>query len=157
MLLARHNWVEAANHTLKGIQLAPANERPGLYVTAAGNFYNQGQHALAMHLYRTALREYRVPEIQSYLSWILATSRDDSVRNGKEALELAQEALRAQPNSPLFLNVLSGALAENGRFAEAATACDRAIANARIQGDASMVQVFQERLQILKAGKPLRY
>ena len=157
LLLARHSWVEAANHMLKGIALAPAAERPALYINTAGLFYNQGQHALAIRTYRAALAESRHLEIVCYLSWILATSKDDSLRNAKEALELAQECHKADPNSPFYLNTLAGALAENGRFPEAIEAGDRAVANARVKGDASLVQIFEQRLAILKTGKPLRY
>jgi tetratricopeptide (TPR) repeat protein len=156
LLLARHNWTEATDHFLKGISLAPVAERPALYISTAGALYNKGQHALAIRVYRTALTERRTPEIVCFLAWILATSTDDTLRNGKEALELAQEAQRVDPNSPIVLNTLAGAFAEVGRFREAIEACDRAIANARVRGETAATQVFQQRLEILKTGKPLR-
>ena len=156
LLIARHNWAEATEHFLKAISLAPVAERPALYVSSAGTLYYHGQHALAVRVYRAGLAERRTPELVCFLAWVLATSNDDSVRNGKEALELAQEALRAEPNSPTMLNARAGALAENGRFPEAIDACDRAVAAARVRGEAAAMQIFQQRLGILKEGKPLR-
>jgi tetratricopeptide (TPR) repeat protein len=156
LLIARHDWANAAEHFLKGISLAPENERPLLYENVAGTFYKQGQHAIAIHIYRAGLRERRIPNLACYLAWILATSPDDSLRNGKEALELAHEALKADPNSPSYLNAFAGALAELGRFPEAVAACDRAIANANVRGEKSVAQAFEKRLATLKSGKPLR-
>ncbi len=156
LLIARHDWNGATEHLLKGIGLAPAAERTSLYLNAAGTLYNQGQHAHAIRIYQTAMAERRSPETLCFLSWILATSKDDNLRNGKEALALAQEAARLDPNSPTILNALAGAFAEVGRFPEAIEACDRAIANAKVRGETAAMQVFQQRLALLKSGQPLR-
>jgi hypothetical protein len=154
--MARHNWAEAAEYLLKGISLAPANERPALYVDVGGAFYNQKQQALAIRVYQAALAEKFVPDIASYLAWIYATSEDDKLRNGKEALRLAEAALKADPNSPSYLNVAAAALAEVGRFPDAIAMADRSLANARVRGENAAVAVFQQRLSVLQAGKPLR-
>jgi tetratricopeptide (TPR) repeat protein len=154
--LNRHNWAEAAEFLLKGISLAPVAEREALYTQAGSTFYNQKQHALAIRLYQAALADRFIPNIASYLAWIFATSEDDKLRNGKEALRLAQEALKADPNNPSFLNVAAAALAELGRFPEAMEIADRSVANARVRGEAAALAVFQERLKVLQAGKPLR-
>ena len=157
LLLARHNWNEALEATLKGINLAPSAERPGLYVTAGGNFYNNKQPAFAMRVYRAGLAEKFVPELACYLSWVLSTATDDSLRNGKEALALAQEALKTDPNSPSFLNSLAASLAEVGRYPEAVDAADRAMANSRLKGDSAVIQgIFERRLGTIKSGKPIR-
>jgi tetratricopeptide (TPR) repeat protein len=156
LLLARHDWNSAAEHFLKGISLAPPAERPRLYIDVASAFYTQKQQAIAMRFYRTALAEGFVPQIASYLAWIMATSENEKLRNGKEALELAERALKTDPNSPSFLNVMAAALAENGRFQEAITVADRSIANARVRGESAAVAQFEARLGQLRAGKPIR-
>jgi tetratricopeptide (TPR) repeat protein len=154
--LARLNWNAAYELMLRGIAAAPETERLGIFVSSAGAFYNKGQHALAIQIYRQALAEKRHPEVLGYLAWVLGTSKVDSLRNGKEAVELAQEALRADPNSPTSLNALAGALAETGRIQEAVEACERAIVNARIRGESTAAQIFEQRLLLLRTGKPLR-
>ena len=157
LLSARHSWNEAAEFYLKGISLAPAAERAALFISVAGIFYTQQLHAQAIRIYRAALGDRPNPEISCYLSWVLATSKDDALRNGNEALQLAQDALKANPNSPTYLNALAAALAETGRFKEAVDAADRAVANAKLQPDAAAaVPVFAERLAILRAGTPIR-
>ena len=88
---------------------------------------------------------------------MLATNPNEAFRNGKEALALAEEAVKADPLSPTYLNTLAAALAENGRFPEAVEAADRALANSQLRGEpANVQQVFAERLAILKSRKPLR-
>jgi tetratricopeptide (TPR) repeat protein len=157
LLQARHDWNSAADFTLKGISLAPAAERPALYVTYAGNFYRDQQPELAIRLYRTGLAEKFVPDLACYLAWILSTAPNDALRNGPEALRLAEAAYQTNQTSPSYLNTLASALAENGRFAEAAKAADRALANSRVNGDPPNVQaIFQRRLEVLRSGKPIR-
>jgi tetratricopeptide (TPR) repeat protein len=156
LLLARHDWAKATEYFLKGIAFAPESDRPTLYENVAGALYKQGQHALAIRVYRAGIAERRVPNLVCFLGWILATSPNDSIRNGKEAFELAQEALKTDPNSPSYLNTLAAALAEMGRLPEAIDACDRAVASARVRGETAVAQAFEQRLAVLKSGRPLR-
>jgi tetratricopeptide (TPR) repeat protein len=156
LLLARHDWSGAADAIINGISRAPAAQRPGLYAISARNFYNQNQPAQAIRLYRAALKEHFDPNIAAYLAFILATSTDDTLRNGREAQALAEQAVKAEPNSPSLLNALAAALAENGRYQEAVATANRAIANARLNGDAETLRVTEERLAVFKSGKPLR-
>ena len=86
----------------------------------------------------------------------MATSADEQIRNGKEALELAERALKTDPNSPSYLNVYAAALAENGRFADAVTVADRSLANARVRGEAAAIVQFEARLKVLASGMPIR-
>ena len=157
ILLARHRWNDAAEIFAKAIALAPSAERPNLSTFAAKAFYEQHQHAIAVRFYRTSMREQPTPNIACYLAWILATSVDDSLRNGAEALRLALEAVKADPNSSTYLESLAAALAETGRFDEAALAADRALVNARLAGEPDAIQrIFDKRLAVIKSGKPLR-
>ncbi len=155
LLVARKAWPEAAEAMLKGASLAPAANRLNIYISGAGAFFHQNQHALAIRIYRTALAELKNTDIASYLAWVLATSKDDTLRNGKEAYEIAQQVVKTEPNNPAYLSVLSGALAEIGRFPEAVQAADQAVANATLRNDPS-TPLLAQRLQTLRAEKPLR-
>ena len=156
LLLARNEWEAAAEAMFQGINRAPVAQRMGMYAVAARGFYDRGQQLQAVKLYRVALKEQFDVNIASYLAFILSTSNDDKLRNGVEALEVAEKATKADPTSPTALNSLAAALAENGKFAEAATVAERAIANARIKGETAIIRVTEERLAVLKSGKPLR-
>ncbi len=62
------------------------------------------------------------------LAWLKATSGTATVRDGAEALRLAQEASRLEPDDSNYLDTVAAAYAEAGRFEEAVATMDRAIA-----------------------------
>ena len=156
LLLSRHNWQAATDTLLKGISMAPAPERTSLYVSTGSSLYTQGQQELAVRVYRASLEDQRTPDVACYLSWVLATSKEDRLRDGNEALHLAQEALQADANSPTYLNSLAAAYAELGKFPEAVDAEDRAIQNARLRGKNDAFQASQQRLGALQQHLALR-
>ncbi len=156
ILTSRQAWAEGAQALIEGIRRAKAEEQMDLYAAAAANFYRQQRPAEAVAVYRAALATAFEPNMASYLGWVLSTTSDDRLRNGKEALEWARRAVEADPNSPTFLNTLAAALAENGRFAEAAAAGEKALLQAQALNDAQAVTVSQSRLAEYRAGRPWR-
>lgn len=156
MLFARNDFAAAADYTLEGITRMPPNDRLQAYANSAARFYTARQRREAVKIYRAALAQQFVPQIAAYLAFVLATTNDDSLRNGQEAQELAEKALQSEPNSPTMLNSLAAALAENGKYAEAVTVAERALANARMQNVADAVRATPPRIEAYKAGKPWR-
>jgi Flp pilus assembly protein TadD len=135
------------------VRRAPAEQRVRLCQNAGNVCYKQGAHAAAVRLYRAALTAGENPIVSGNLAWVLATSRDDSVRNGPEALALAQ---RLPPDDPTTLSALAAALAETGRYAEAATAMARALEIIRRTSNTAGEPQFLTRLEAYRAGKPWR-
>ena len=124
---------------------------------AAGDlFFRRGWHAGAVRFYRAALAVGEDPVATCNLAWLLATSTDDTVRNGANALALAEQVMRANPNALTSLNTLAAALAENGRFAEAIAAVERGLAGARAANDPSAVAQLEAQLAAYRAGRPWR-
>ena len=156
ILFARQDFDGAAEATINGIKRAPLVDQPNLYANAASSFFRQRAHAQAAQIYRAALEELFVPELAAYLAFILATSSDDSLRNGKEALHFAERALQVNPNSPTFLNSQAVAYAELGQFENAIKSATDALANARAQGDAAAQAVSEQRLAAFQAKRPWR-
>ena len=69
-------------------------------------------------------------------AWMLATNPNASVRNGAEAVELAQRAVELSGGrEPAILDTLAAAYAEAGRFPEAVKTAQRAAALASARGD----------------------
>jgi tetratricopeptide (TPR) repeat protein len=60
------------------------------------------------------------------VAWILASNPNASIRNGAEAVELAQRAVKAAGPSAARLDTLAAAYAEAGRFDEAVATARRA-------------------------------
>lgn len=93
----------------------------------------------------------------AHTTWILATSADPTIRNGHEAMELAQRANQlTQGNNPVMLRVLAAAYAENGRFPEAIETGQRGLAVARTQQIAPLVAALQQDIASYQAGSPVR-
>jgi Tfp pilus assembly protein PilF len=87
------------------------------------------------------------------LAWLLATSRDDALRDAADALRWARTyADAAGPGDPLALTTLAAATAEAGDLAGAARLQERAL----VAAPAAERAVYEARLATLRAGKPLR-
>lgn len=78
------------------------------------------------------------------LAWILATHPDDGLRNGREAMQIANGLVLATGSSePVPLDTLAAALAELGRFEQAIVTAERAASlydEAERPGDAAEVR-----------------
>jgi tetratricopeptide (TPR) repeat protein len=156
LLFKRKEWQLAAEAMVAGIRRSPADARLSMFATTAGTFFRNRQYALAVQIYEVALADGFNPQIAAFLAFVLATASDDAVRNGPRAVSLAEQALKADPSSPTILNSLAVALAETGKFAEAVATADRALANARAQGQGDAIAVSETRLAAFRAGKRIR-
>ncbi len=90
------------------------------------------------------------------IAWVRATAADADLRDGRQALELAQHALRAGGENPVVLRTLAAAQAENGQFAEAIATCQRGEELARRDGDSAMVESLGNCTESFRRGEALR-
>jgi choline-sulfatase len=108
-----------------------------------------GRRAEAVELLREA--HDRLPEdwtVANDLAWHLATSPDGSLRDGEEALRLAEQAnLATNGGNAGVLDTLAAANAEMGRFEEAVTTARRALALAREAEAGELVKEIESRLE----------
>src|SRR5262249_13517211 len=95
------------------------------------------------------------PEIQNALAWLLATSSQASLRNGGQAIELAEKANHLSGGeNPLILRTLAAAYAEAGRFDDARQTAQKAIALARATGQSALAEQINEALNLYTSGLP---
>ena len=93
----------------------------------------------------------------SNLAWAFATSPEDSIRNGPQAVELAEKALRLSGEKiPIIFRILAAAYAESGRFPEAIETARRGAELANSQGKAGLAADLQSNIVLYKAARPLR-
>jgi tetratricopeptide (TPR) repeat protein len=91
------------------------------------------------------------------VAWQLATAPDARFRDGRKALDLAERAVRLTARRDLLaLEALMAALAEQGRFVEAASAGREALALARAQGNDLFVRALQGEIAACEAGRNIR-
>jgi tetratricopeptide (TPR) repeat protein len=83
--------------------------------------------------------------LQNLLAWLLATSPDDKLRDGKEAVRLAEGICAEHPDRASYLDTLAAAYAADGRFEEALGASDRALAAAVSAGNTELPQAIRQR------------
>ncbi|MCK6456793.1 MAG: tetratricopeptide repeat protein [Phycisphaerae bacterium] len=96
------------------------------------------------------------PLIQNSLAWVLATCPKDGVRNGARAVELARDAVAADPDNPVFVDTLAAALAERGEWTEAIRQADRARQSAAADGEDALAAEIGKRIDAYRAGRPWR-
>jgi tetratricopeptide (TPR) repeat protein len=90
------------------------------------------------------------------IAWVRATAADPDLRDGREALELAQRALRSGGENPVALRTLAAAQAENGQFAEAIATCRRGEELAQKNGDRAMAESLHNCAESFRRDEVLR-
>jgi tetratricopeptide (TPR) repeat protein len=145
---------DASAQFQKTLEIKPDHAKAQNNLGAA--FLQQGrmEEALAQFQKALAIRPDNV-EIQNNLAWLLATCPQASLRNGKQAVELAQRANQLTGERfPNLLCTLAAAYAEAGRFSEAVETAQRALLLARAQYDIALADNIQSQLKLYQAGVP---
>ena len=109
--------------------LLPSNWRLKFLLDYADMEKDAGRSSQAAALLRRALgSDPQSVMALGHLAWLLATSPDDSLRNGKEALDLARQAHEIDQGQHVNItDALACALAENGEYSQAAALEEQAI------------------------------
>jgi tetratricopeptide (TPR) repeat protein len=144
------------------IHLRPALERrrddAELQCTLGNILAARGQFQEAVAHYHKAM-EIHPDDLaaEKNLAWLRATCPDASVRNGGEALNLAERAnQRCDGKRPDVLDTLAAAYAELGWFPEATATEGKAVELAAQQHAQSLADALRARLAGYKAGRPFR-
>jgi len=151
-LAGTERYDEAVSAYEQALQLNPAIEGAhyelGVTLSAAGD-----RHGAAREFRLELVERPAWPPAALELAWILATDRDPSVRNGTEAVRLAEAAASASPGDAATLDVLAAAYAEDGRFDAAIEAAERALA---ANDDREWAAGVRERLAGYRRGRAYR-
>jgi len=93
----------------------------------------------------------------SNLAWVLATSPDDSLRDGAKAVQLAEQAMRISGRRiPLLFRTLAAAHAERGQFSEAIQTAQQGIELANTQGNSELATELSGNIALYQERQPLR-
>jgi protein O-mannosyl-transferase len=93
----------------------------------------------------------------SNLAWVLATSPDNSLRDGAKAVQLAEEALRISGRRiPIIFRTLAAAYAESGEFSKAIQVAQQGIELANSQGNSGLATELQGNIALYHEQRPLR-
>ena len=117
-------------------------------------FYQTGNSSQAMDHFRKALSTRPdLPEPLNNLAWILATSPDDTLRNGTEAVQCAERACNLTSFKQTgMVSTLAAAYAEAGRFPEAVNTAETAVRLATANGETHLADINNQLLPLYRAG-----
>ena len=151
VLLQKGQVDEAIRHYNKVLELLP--QSADAHANLGSALLRQGRSAEAIAEYRKALAV--APDnlaAQSNLAWLLATSSDPWLRNGPEAVSIAEQLDRlAGGNRPLVLRILAAAYAEAGRFNEAVDAAERAL---QLPDSGTLAGALRREIALYQSGSP---
>jgi tetratricopeptide (TPR) repeat protein len=156
-LCQKGNGAEAIAHFQKALQIKPD------YAEAHNNLgkalLQKGSVAEAIVHYQKALQiKPDSAETQNNLAWVLATAPQASLRNGPQAVALAQQANQlAGGENPIILRTLAAAYAEAGRFSEAVETAQRALQLAAPPSNPALADAIRSQLKLYQAGLPFHY
>ncbi|MEX0729027.1 MAG: tetratricopeptide repeat protein [Planctomycetaceae bacterium] len=126
---------------------------------------NRGVVAAQRRDFRRAIEHYRRTveldashvRARNSLAWNLATCPDDELRNGREALQLAQSLTSGQGEHDLgILLTLAAAYAETGEFEAAEQTAARGLQLAQALGNRGMAALTSACLELYRKGRPYR-
>jgi protein O-mannosyl-transferase len=93
----------------------------------------------------------------SNVAWVLATSPDDSLRDGAKAVQLAEQAMRISGRRiPVLFRTLAAAYAERGQFSEAIQTAQQGIELANTQGNSELATELSGNIALYQERQPLR-
>jgi len=162
-LIGMGRYAEAAEQLGRTIMLRPDHVPHRLRLVRV--LLKQGKGAEAVGQYREIIdRNGGSPETVSALAWLLATWPDEKVRNGAEAVRLAEWACeQTARGAPALLDTLGAAYAEVGRFDDAVQTARETVRLAQFAAtsqpsaeQSKLLDEYRKRLKLYQAKRPYR-
>ncbi|MEI7437205.1 MAG: tetratricopeptide repeat protein [bacterium] len=140
----------------QALELSPGTAR--IYMNLGMLLYNAGRSQEAAPLLEQSIcLDPSDNKAYALLAWILATSTNDALRNGKRAVELALHPVQGKgQNDPMREDTLAAAYAEDGSFQLAIQAAERAVRSWNADGNNDFSKQSRNRLDLYKKSRPYR-
>jgi Flp pilus assembly protein TadD len=155
-LLQKGQVSEAMVHYRKFLEIQPDNVEARNTLGTA--LIQQGRLREAIDQWQEALAiQPENGNAASNLAWVFSACPEDSIRDGKHAVELAEKALRISGGKiPMIYKVLAAAYAESGRFGDAVESAQRGAELAANQGNPALAAELASYVALYQSGRPLR-
>ena len=150
------NYVRAALDFDQAIKLNPRDALA--HRNMAQTLIKLGRAKEAVNYYSRALQlRADWPEVLNKLAWILATHEDAEIRNGAQAVRLAERACQLESyKRASSVDTLAAAYAEVGQFDQAVKTAEKAMQLARAAKSEKLAKDIRNRLELYKAKRPHR-
>ena len=153
-LASRGEFDEAMVHYRKALEVKPDYAKARKNLDIVQSRWEETRKGLAG---RRELLRARPDDaaLLNDMAWVLATNPNASLRNGAEAVELAQRAVQlSDGREPAILGTLAAAYAEAGRFPEAVKTAHQALDLATEQNKQSLAESLRAKIPLYEAGTP---
>lgn len=156
LLIKLGQFDEAMRQYAEASRLQPDDPRTHYLMGKA--WLRRGQSAEAITQFRDALRrDGNNFQTLTCLARVLASDENPRIRNGPEAVALAEQAnALTDGRQPFVLDTLAMAYAETSRFVDAQQAVQKAVGIAVVAGERDSVSNMQRRLNLYQSGRPYR-
>ena len=153
VLLDKNRIDEATAQFLEAAKLQPTNAIANYQLALIHQ--SRKETSAAIDCYHKALKaQPDWPESLNNLAWILAANADATLRNGAEAVALAERACKLTGyKEGIFVGTLAAAYAEAGRFQDAISSAEKAHNLALAAGQKKIAQKNQELLELYRTGR----
>ena len=145
---------EAAQATQRALELRPTPGAANNLATMQAQLGNRAGQVAALRK-SLELDPDDTARMQQ-LAWVLSTAPEEQLRDGNEALALAQKVISNGPVSPEAVVVLVAAQAESGQFNIARDNARALAQQLEEAGDPRATMVKNEVLVAVEAGRPIR-
>ena len=153
LLVARGKHEEAEGHLREALQAKPGNIEGHRLLAEVYSAQKRGRELRDEYAQMVRLAP-DWPEAFNNLAWLLATHPTAELRNGTEAVRLAERACQLTGGTNFWmLSTLAAAYAEAGQYPEAVKTQQRVCDLAAAQGQAPPERL-QRRLELYRSGQP---
>jgi tetratricopeptide (TPR) repeat protein len=153
MLAEKNQREEATKEFMEATHLQPTNAVANYQLALIYQGRKETQKAIDYYN-KTLHAQPDFIEALNNLAWLLAANHDPALRNGPEAVTLAESACKlSEYKTPVFVGTLAAAYAEAGRYAEAVTTAEKARDLAAAAGQKETADRNNELLQLYRAGR----
>jgi tetratricopeptide (TPR) repeat protein len=155
-LTARGRFAEAVPSYQEVAKQLP--QAPQSHLLLARTYLAAGDQAGAIREYREVLQiNPQSLEALGKLAWLLASADDPKLRNGKEAVTLAEQLCDLTQNKNISaFATLAEACAEDGRFADAVAASLSAIELAKNEGNTKVAEALEKTMRGYQEGRRVK-
>ncbi len=138
--------------------LAKNPKNAGALMGRAGSYLSLGNHAKSIADYEQALQlGTENSTMLNNFAWVLATSPEDKLRDGKRAVELATKACELTDYKQAhILSTLAAAYAESGNYEEALKWSKKAVELSKTGADKEIQENLAKELKSYEKGEPWR-
>jgi tetratricopeptide (TPR) repeat protein len=156
LLLDLGQFDQAKEHLAEAARLDPRDPFAPFNLGAACGRAEQTDEA-AVYFTEAVERDPDFVPALVHLALIRSTSKDESLRDGEQAVQMATRACElTRHQHPEALHALAAAYAEVGRFPAAVSTAEHAVRLARSGGNEALAQAIQKPLGLYKQRQPFR-